>query len=112
MRSLHNYLIVYYFLEKKLISQKINDKTILITIQVTTGKYSEKFSFLISMSPGNLPNNLTLGKIVNIIPMSNIIAPIIMKYFPIDCIRLFKSLPCLNINTVLNGLGDPSLCSG
>jgi len=60
-------------------------RSILTTIEVTIGKYNEKLSLLIEISPGNFPKKLSFGKIVRKIPAINITDPNIIKYLPRDC---------------------------
>ncbi len=51
--------------------KNIMDKIILITIDVTIGKYIVKFPFLITMSPGNFPINVQTNPIMtNKIPIT------------------------------------------
>ena len=57
------------------------------SIMVVMGKYKWKFSFSILISPGNLPIQCNLfPKKYQTSPARNIIAPINMIYFAIDCI--------------------------
>ena len=76
------YLTENYFLKNKL---RINVNNKLITIIEVIGKKIELCSFLICISPGNLPNQLiNEGAKDRVIPAIKIKPPNIIRIFPIS----------------------------
>ena len=86
-----------YFLKNRL---SMSVTTTLIIIDVTMGKWNEKFSRLMLMSPGSLPNRLPiLGKNIITAPERAMMMPIIKINFPSDwnCIKIIRRFGSIRI---------------